>query len=102
MKKNAELAKKLGSDIQVSPWSVLEEYNERGAVILLDSSLELIEAAVCIALDDSEQIEKWMAENLMGRPLNKDINIFKSENKTQYNFIIIRPYVLVHKRPLPT
>ncbi len=87
--------------IDEAEWGWLRPHLERGAVILVGGSLDLVDAGFRIARDDSTVIGQWISEGKIGKPSGEQIELWNSEMKKRFSMLIVSPYVLIQER-LPT
>ena len=55
----------LSLTIDETEWSWLKPHLERGGLVLIDDSLDLAEAAISIAADDTATIEQWISAGMI-------------------------------------
>lgn len=79
-------------------WDLLKQHHERGAVFLLDESLDLVEVATAIAKDSFELVKGWLDAKKL-RPLSSQEveNWEKMPNEKVVKFLIVQPYVIIKK-----
>lgn len=81
-----ELIDRLKKDMGEIDWSELESHVERGVVIELDPSLDLIQTAVKFVQDDKEQVAQWL-----------ECGLIKKVDKTRQGpviAVVVAPWVL--------
>ncbi len=91
----------LALTIDESEWNWLRPHLERGSLILVHDSLDLAEAALKVAADDSATIERWISDGKIGKPSEAQILHWNEEKQKKFAMLIISPYVLIQER-LPT
>ncbi|MBT7611076.1 MAG: DUF2288 family protein [Bacteriovoracaceae bacterium] len=85
----------LTKEIDTTSWSELAVHEERSALLMVDSSLNLAEVALKVALDDVESIKGWISHNLISRPTKDQLADFQaSPTHKKFSFLIVQPYVL--------
>lgn len=91
-----ELREKLLNEVDVVDWAMLESHYDRGAVIVVSGALDLVDTAIAIANDNTEDVKKWL-ENQDLRSANDDDKTLWSFDKSKKigEFLIVQPYVLV-------
>lgn len=95
-----ELREKLKTEIEIASWAMLEPHHNRGAIFILNSDENILEAAVAVALDDRVYVANLIGDSKMKNSKDFDISMYESEeeiHKKQFNFIIIQPFVFVQK-----
>ena len=91
-----ELAQKLSSEVDECDWSMLEIHQKRGAVLVIDQQLDLVETAAFIATDNLEKISEWHFSGKLRKPTENEILEWdKDKYKKFAKFLIIQPYVLI-------
>ena len=94
-----EIQEKLKSESFDADWTMLEEHHQRGALVLVDASLDIFEVGAHLALDNVEVIKKYMEERKIEK-VSDDMTLAwkKNETKKQFLFTIVQPYVLIQKK----
>jgi hypothetical protein len=86
--------------IDESEWSWLRPHLERDALILVDESLDLADAALKLAADDSECIETWIRDRKIGKPSDSQVLQWNEDKIKRFAMLIVSPFVLIQERPL--
>lgn len=84
----------LQSQVDVAQWDWLRAHNERGALVLVDSMLDLAEVGERVAADDLETIQAWQANGLLTKPVLAQIEAWNNEPKRRFSMLVVSPYVL--------
>jgi hypothetical protein len=92
-----ELAEMVGS----AEWRWLSPHAERGAVVLVDQSLDLAEVGVAIATDNVATVNRWIAEALLTKPSSVQLEAWGQMASKRFQSLIVQPYVLVQDSLLP-
>jgi hypothetical protein len=88
---------KLRAQIQHVDWPALAPHAKRGALVLVDTALDLLDVAVAVAEDDATRVREWLEAACLSRcdPTNEG-----AELKTaRFQFVIVQPYVLAQTIP---
>ncbi len=88
----SELRKKLETEIEECDWNLLDKNLERGAVILVNNEIDLIDASVAIAEDQTQTVANWLKHRQLINISMDDSDKYKDK---KFRFLIIQPYVLV-------
>ena len=88
----SDLRKKLQTEIEECDWNLLDKNLERGAVILVESSLDLVDVGVAIAEDQTQTVANWLNDRKLLNISMEDAETYKD---SKFQFLIIQPYVLV-------
>lgn len=92
-----ETRAKLRSEIQAVGWSALAPHAKRGALLLADTELDLLDVAVAVADDDAAQIRHWLeATRLMRIDPARGTELLAGR---RFQFVIVQPYVLAQVVP---
>lgn len=91
----------LALTIDETEWSWLRAHLNRGGLILVNDSLDLADAALKVAADDSAAIEQWVSDGKIGKPSEAQILHWNEDKQKKFSMLIISPYVLIQER-LPT
>lgn len=90
------LVKKLSEEIEICSWNDLEDHYQRGAILVIDNSLDLIEVGVAMAEDEAGLMEKWLERGLIQKITSDQRDIWQKNPKEKISrFLIIQPYVLI-------
>jgi hypothetical protein len=87
--------------IDEAEWDWLRAHLERGGLILVDDSLDLADAALKVAGDDSEAIEQWIRAGRIGKPSNAQIHDWDTNRHKKFAMLIVSPFVLIQEK-IPT
>jgi len=91
----------LALTIDETEWCWLRAHLERGGLILVNDRLDLAEAALKVAEDDTTAIEKWINDGMFGKPTETQIGHWNEDKQKKFAMLIVSPYVLIQER-LPT
>ena len=88
-----EKAKIVGETAK-APWKELERFYAQGVLILVDSSLDLIDVSFAISSDDSQQVHQWMEVGLLKRNFDQQAIAWEKDNSDVWT-VVIKPWILV-------
>ena len=91
----------LALTIDESEWSWLRPHLERGGLVLVAGSLDLADAALKLATDDTESIERWIRDGRISKPTESQISLWDEDQQKRFSMLIVSPFVLIQER-LPT
>lgn len=74
-------------------WSYLKPHYETGSMIYVDPSLDLKQAGLAFANDDKAQVQTWLKAGDLVQPCALHAQHWAA-NGTQFNAMIVRPFVL--------
>lgn len=78
-------------------WSELQTLFARGLVVQVDASLDLVDVAVMMALDDKIAIASWMENKQVGK-VNDDTAQTWFERNPELWTVVVAPWVLVQEK----
>jgi len=88
----------LALSIDEAQWDWLRAHLERGGLILIDNALDLAEAAVKVANDETHSIEQWVNRGLISKPTESQIKSWDDNKEKVFSMLIISPYILFQER----
>jgi hypothetical protein len=74
-------------------WSYLKPHYEAGSMIYVDPALDLKTAGLAFANDDQAQVKAWLKSGDLVQPCDLHAKHWL-ESGTQFNAMIVRPFVL--------
>jgi hypothetical protein len=86
---------KLRENLDVAEWAWLKPHALRDAVIVVNSSLDLIGVGHEIAENNFTQIQAWIAQGLIAKPTADQIKTWDQNPTLQFESLIVQPYVLI-------
>lgn len=89
---------KFEDQIDEANWEMLKDHHTRGAVFLVDNSLDLVTVATAVAKDSVELVKTWLNSEKLRSLNEQEIAIWEAMPKEKViKFLIVQPYVLVQK-----
>lgn len=76
------------------PWKELLRFFAGGTVIAVDASLDLVEVALQISLDNKAQVEAWMADGKVGRVSDEQAREWLEADASMWA-TVVKPWILV-------
>lgn len=89
-----QIADKLRQECGVVDWRVLKPHYERGALIIVREGLDLITAAVQIAVDNTTTVSRWIEEQTLIKPTADQADDWEQRNLS-FRSVVIAPFVLI-------
>jgi hypothetical protein len=83
-------------------FDVLEPHLARDVVVIVAPSLELIEAAIAVAQDDTAQVESWIASGTFRKPSEAERVRWKEQMGREWTSVVVQPFVLVQDPSVST
>ncbi|MHB1099217.1 MAG: DUF2288 domain-containing protein [Burkholderiales bacterium] len=90
------LKAKLNLDTSLISWHELQRHFAAGNVISVRTNLDLVEAALCIATNDSEKAGKWLSSGMIGKVSDEEARIW-FDSKAELWAVVVKPWVLVQE-----
>ncbi|WOD37984.1 DUF2288 domain-containing protein [Nodosilinea sp. E11] len=90
-----DLKHELSEMVAPADWAWISPHANRGAVVVIDPSLDLVEVGVAIATDNTTAVNHWIAEDLITKPSPFQLEIWDQTAKKQFQSLIVQPFVLV-------
>lgn len=88
------LKAKLTAETAKIDWASLQRFYASGALVLVDSSLDLIDVAYAFAVDDKSKVGPWIQQQLVNR-VSDDIAAQWAESQPDVWAVVVSPWVLV-------
>ncbi|RMF26451.1 MAG: DUF2288 family protein, partial [Cyanobacteria bacterium J083] len=63
-----QLKQQLEEELATVTWNSLTDHAKRDGIIIIDSALNLIEAGIAIATDNSSLVQGWIEKKLITKP----------------------------------
>lgn len=79
------------------PWKELLRFFAGGTVIAVDASLDLVEVALQISLDNKAQVEAWMADGKVGRVSDEQARKWLEADASMWA-TVVKPWILVQPK----
>ena len=92
-----DLRARLAHEIHRVDWKPLAPHARRGGLILVDARLDLLEVAVAVAEDDSQQVKGWMCAQQLSRPTTSQTEAWRQEKGEHFRVVIVQPFVLAQR-----
>ena len=101
MTASAEAEKVLRAKINLETaeinWHDLQVFHAKGHVIHINESLDIVDVAYQLSIDNKVLLEKWQTENVVAAVTDEQA-LSWYENKTDLWAVVVRPWVLVQNR----
>ena len=89
-------AKLLGETAEIS-WKELEPFFAKGALLWVDASLDLIEAAEGMAEDNRDKVAAWLAAGSLGE-VSATRALDLVERDPSLWAVVVSPWILIQER----
>jgi hypothetical protein len=85
---------KIVAETAKAPWNELEVLYAQGKLILVCNSLDLVEVAYQLSIDNAEKTKQWINQGKLLRDFSEQAKIFSADNSDLW-CVVIKPWVLV-------
>ncbi|AMO55387.1 hypothetical protein GZ77_10475 [Endozoicomonas montiporae] len=92
-----EVKEKLNLETARIHWKELERFFAQGVVLNVSASLDLVEAACAVSVDDTQLVQKWLNERVLVKVTDQQALQWHEDN-TELWSVVVRPWVLVQDR----
>ena len=90
----SELVALLNRETSKIPWSELQRYFASGDAVFVDASLDLIDTAAEISLDNKAKLQAWMDEDKVGNVSDVQAQQWWDEEREVWA-VVVAPWVFV-------
>lgn len=81
-----------------SYWEDLAPHQQRGGLLLVAPTLDLLDVAVAMATDDKQRITAWLASGALRRASEQDRARFETDAEEDtalsFQFVVVQPWVV--------
>jgi len=93
------IAEEINKQTGVITWPELLKHFARGVVLYADETLDLVEVARSMSVDDTVKTQKWLAGGQLRRASDDDARDW-TKNEPEFWCVVVAPWVLVQlKQP---
>lgn len=93
----APLRARLNSETARFQWKELQRFFAAGAVIAVSDTLDLVDVALRVAIDDKTAIAQWMAEGRVGKVSDAQAAAWLAQDLALWT-VVVKPWILVQQR----
>lgn len=79
-------------------WKMLKPHQSRGDLLIVDTSLDLVEVGRAIADDQTAKVKEWLNGGMLSRPGVDAITLWETIEEEIFDFVIVKPFVLAQLR----
>ena len=97
-----DLRKRLNAETARISWKELAPHFARGALVRVNSGLDLIEVAVAFAEDRREAVAAWLEADEVAVAVDADNARWSEEQSPEFWAVVVAPWVLVQVVPEST
>ena len=92
----------LALQVDQAEWDWLRPHLERGGVIVVARGLDLADAGVRIAGNDSTIVQGWIEAGMLGKPSAEQLLEWDADRTRRFQILIVSPYILVQEIAIAT
>jgi hypothetical protein len=89
------LRKELNKSIGQVTWSDLRKHMVRDVIIIVDSSLSLLEAALKVAENDQAQVSTWIQDGILTKPNPQQLEHWEKNLSLPFLSVVVQPFILI-------
>jgi hypothetical protein len=93
-----DLRTTLTASLDEATWEWLIPHYDRGVIITVDPSLNLVDVGMAIAQDQTQPVQHWLAEQLLNKPSPAQCETWAAQVGLQFVALIVQPYVLIQEK----
>jgi hypothetical protein len=91
------LREELRETLDEAEWTWLRTHAARGALILVDPKLDLLEVAVRVASDEAAQVGAWIEKGSIAKPTVEQLTDWNRTPERRFLSVVVQPYVLIQE-----
>jgi len=92
----SELRTKLADEVLDAVWDDLAPHHARGAMIVADGTLDLLDVAEAIARDDQQAVVAWLGEGTLNKASPALAEAWAAADPSpRFQAVIVQPFVVV-------
>ena len=89
----------LAVNVDEAEWNWLRAHLERGGLIVVAKDLDIVDAGLGIAADDTAAISGWIVGGKLAKPSAAEIAAWDGNRQKRFLSLIVSPYVLIQEKP---
>ena len=82
-------------EIESIDWKTLAPHQMRGDLLIVESSLDLVQVGHAFANDQTSKVKEWLNTNLLFRPDPEQVKKWELIQEEIFYFVIVKPFVMV-------
>jgi len=95
--KSARMRESLAESMGPIAFSDLRAHLARGAVIVVDAALDLLEVGEAVARDDKARVAGWIETGQLGKPSLETVERWSKAERSIWTALVVQPFVLVRE-----
>jgi hypothetical protein len=90
----------LALQIDEAEWDWLRAHLERDGIIVVAHGLDLVDAGLRIAENDTDVVQRWVDAGMLGKPLREQLEEWDADRSRRFMTLIVSPFILVQEIPI--
>ncbi len=90
-----KLRKELTESIDEAEFDWLKPHIQKDVVIIVSTSLDLVEVGMAIAQDQTQIVDRWINEQLIAKPTMEQLAHWNQQSSLRFKALIVQPFVLI-------
>lgn len=88
----------LAATVDEAAWDWLRAHLERGGLIVVARELDIVDAGVKIAADDTAAVGGWIVGGKLAKPSPEQVAAWDRDREKRFLCLIVSPYVLIQEK----
>ena len=88
------IREELADQIGTAPWSLLEVHAQKDRLILVDSTLTILDVAESVAENQTDAVGAWITNGQVGKPTLEQWTEFNSDQALRFQFVVVQPFIV--------
>jgi hypothetical protein len=76
-------------------WSLIRKHLVKDSIIVVSPSLELIEVAISVALNEETVVKAWVEAGLVTKPDLASLQSWEKTPEREFLSVIVQPFILI-------
>lgn len=94
MTEESSTREKFEKDLAEVGWKDMRIHLQRDVIILVAEDLDLVDVAVGVAQDNTDQVSLWISAGKLTKPTREQIDLWESQLDKPFRMLIAQPYIL--------
>jgi len=96
----SELREKLAGEVLKARWQDLAPHHARGALVVADGAVDLLDVAIALARDDQEAVVGWLGTGQLHKVAPPVAERWATESEPPwFQAVIVQPFVVAQLLP---
>ena len=76
-------------------WGDLRKHLVRDVIIIVDSSIDLLDAALKVSKNDQTRVSGWITDGLLTKPNARQLEHWEKNLSLPFLSVVVQPFILV-------